>query len=99
MHAVWLSVILPCLVNLIGLGSYAAVSAVFNVAAAVLDLSYAIPIAVKLTFGKFERGQWHIRRLGVVNNIYSVFWTAFITVLFFMPTVRPVTALNVSSMS
>ena len=99
LYAVWLSVLLPIIINLIGLGSYQAVSAVFNVATAVLDLSYVVPIGCKLLFGRFERGPWHLGPLSVYTNIYSILWTLFITVLFFMPTVRPVTAMNVSEHS
>ncbi|EXJ83963.1 hypothetical protein A1O3_04630 [Capronia epimyces CBS 606.96] len=96
LYAVWLSVLLPIIISLIGLGSYQAVSAVFNVATAVLDLSYIVPISCKLAFGRFQRGPWHLGPLSVWVNVYSVFWTLFITVLFFMPTVRPVTAANMN---
>ncbi|KIW74141.1 hypothetical protein Z517_12551 [Fonsecaea pedrosoi CBS 271.37] len=96
LHAVWLSVLLPIVISLIGLGSYQAVSAVFNVATAVLDLSYAVPLGCKLAFGRFHRGPWHLGAFSVLINVYSIVWTFFITVLFFMPTVRPVTAVNMN---
>lgn len=96
--AVWLSVVLPIFINLIGLGSYQAVSAIFNVATAVLDLSYVGPISCKMAFSRFENGPWNLGIFGTPIHIYSVVWTLFITVLFFMLTFRPVPAANVSQL-
>lgn len=95
LYAVWISVICPILILLIGLGSFAAVAAVFNTATVALDCGYAIPIACKLIFGKFKRGPFHLGVFSSSINLYSVVWTMFITVLFFFPTVRPVTLINV----
>ncbi|RAL64633.1 hypothetical protein DID88_001666 [Monilinia fructigena] len=58
--AVWISVALCIAINLIGLGSYTAISGVFNVCAIALDWSYCIPIVCKLMFGQFEPGPWHL---------------------------------------
>lgn len=46
LYAVWISVVCCIAINLVGLGSYAAISGVFNVCAIALDWSYIIPILV-----------------------------------------------------
>ena len=44
LYAVWITVFFCIVINLIGLGSYAAISGVFNICAIALDWSYCIPI-------------------------------------------------------
>lgn len=46
LYAVWISIACCIAINLVGLGSYAAISGVFNVCAIALDWSYIIPILV-----------------------------------------------------
>jgi len=46
LYAVWISVVCCICINLVGLGSYAAISGVFNVCAIALDWSYILPILV-----------------------------------------------------
>lgn len=96
LFAVWVSVLAPILITQIGLGSYAAVSAIFNTSTAALDCGYAIPIATKLIFRRFKPGPFSLGMFSSVINLYSVIWTMYITVLFLFPTVRPVTLINVS---
>ncbi|KAL8714162.1 MAG: hypothetical protein Q9220_001891 [cf. Caloplaca sp. 1 TL-2023] len=91
-YAVWISVFCAIAINLIGLGSYAAISGVFNVTAIALDWSYCIPILCKMIFGKFEPGPWHMGKLGYWVNGYACLWTLFVTIIFILPTVRPVAA-------
>lgn len=83
--------------DLIGLGSYVTISAIFNTCAICLDISYSIPIACKLLFGKFERGPWHLGAFSFWINLCAVLWTLFVSIIFCLPTFRPVTALNVNS--
>jgi amino acid permease (GABA permease) len=94
--AVWISVFWCIAINLIGLGSYTAIAGVFNVCAIALDWSYCIPIFCKVVFGKFEPGPWHMGKWGLYVNIWACLWTLFVSIIFIMPTVRPVTADNVS---
>lgn len=94
--AVWISVFWCIAINLIGLGSYAAISGVFNVCAIALDWSYCIPIFCKIVFGKFEPGPWNMGKASVYVNAYACLWTLFVSIIFILPTIRPVTALNVS---
>ncbi|KFY23029.1 hypothetical protein V493_06148 [Pseudogymnoascus sp. VKM F-4281 (FW-2241)] len=90
--SVWISVILCILINLIGLGSYTAISGVFNVCAISLDISYCIPIACKVIFGKFKPGPWHMGRYSTAINTWACIWTAFVSVIFILPTEFPVAA-------
>lgn len=96
-YAVWISVFFCIAINLVGLGSYAAISGVFNICAIALDWSYIIPIACKLIFGKFEKGPWHLGVFSFWVNLWACLWTLFVSIIFILPTFMPVTALNVSS--
>ncbi|THV53655.1 hypothetical protein BGAL_0045g00140 [Botrytis galanthina] len=94
--AVWISVALCIAIDLVGLGSYTAISGVFNVCAIALDWSYCIPIACKLIFGKFEPGPWHMGKFSTAVNAWACIWTLFVSIIFILPTERPVTALNMN---
>lgn len=92
LNAVWISVFWCIAINLIGLGSYAAIAGVFNICAIALDWSYCIPIFCKIIFGKFEPGPWHMGKFGKFVNAWACLWTLFVSIIFLLPTVRPVTA-------
>lgn len=96
LYAVWLYVSLCILINLVGLGSPILIAAVFNICAIALNLSYCIPIVCKLAYGRFERGPWHLGKFSVAINVWAVAWNGFLSVLFLLPTLRPVTPENVS---
>jgi amino acid transporter len=96
LYAVWISVVLCIVINLIGLGSYAAISGVFNVCAIALDWSYCIPIFCKIVFGKFTPGPWNLGRASVFVNSWACIWTLFVSIIFMLPTIRPVTAINMN---
>lgn len=94
--AIWFSVFWCAAINLIALGSYETISAIFNVCAIAMDWSYCIPIACKLIYGKFEPGPWNMGKAGYFVNAYAILWTAFVSVIFLFPTVKPVTKLNMN---
>ncbi|TQS34912.1 hypothetical protein Golomagni_04685 [Golovinomyces magnicellulatus] len=96
LNAVWITVFFCILINLIGLGSTTAIAGVFDVCAISLDWSYCIPIFCKLLYGKFEPGPWHMGKFSWWINIWGLIWTFFVSVIFVLPTVRPVTALNMN---
>lgn len=96
LYAVWISTFWCIAINLIGLGSYAAISGVFNVCAIALDWSYIIPIFCKMVFGKFRPGPWHMGRFSLLVNSWACIWTLFVSIIFLLPVLMPVTALNVS---
>jgi amino acid transporter len=91
-YAVWIAIFWCVAINLVGLGSYAAILGVFNVCAIALDWSYIIPIMCKLLFNKFEPGPWHLGKFSKVVNIWACVWTAFVSIIFVCPTVMPVAA-------
>jgi amino acid transporter len=94
-YSVWLFVIVCVLINLVGLGSYTAIAAIFNLTAIALDWSYCIPILCKMLFGKFEPGPWHLGKASFWINAWAVTWTLFVSIIFVLPTILPVTAQNV----
>ncbi|KAL9630255.1 MAG: hypothetical protein Q9164_006511 [Protoblastenia rupestris] len=98
-YGVWLFVICCVLINLIALGSYAAIAAVFNLTAIALDWSYCIPIICKMAFGKFERGPFHLGWASWWINAWAVVWTTFVTVIYVQPITRPVTPENMNYVS
>jgi amino acid transporter len=98
--AVWVNVILAVGINLIGLGSYTAIAAIFNVCAIALDWSYCIPIICKLIYGAetggYIPGPWNLGKFSTPINCWSVIWTLFVSIIFLMPTTRPVTVKNMN---
>jgi len=96
LNAVWCYTLICILINLIGLGSYTAVSAIFNVCAIAMDWSYCIPILAKLIWGRMEPGPWHLGPASKVINVCAVGWTAFVSIIFMFPTFMPVTKDNMN---
>ncbi|KAK4167122.1 putative amino-acid permease [Cladorrhinum sp. PSN259] len=94
--AVWLYAALEITVNLLGLASDTAISAVFNVCTAALNISYLVPIICKMLYGRFERGPWHLGRYSFAVNLIAVCWNVFMAVIFFFPTRLPVTPENMN---
>jgi len=92
LYAVWISVFFCIAINLIGLGSYAAIAGVFNICAIALDWSYIIPILCKMFGNKFQPGPWHMGKFSFWVNAWACIWTLFVTIIFLLPTVRPVAA-------
>ena len=97
LYAVWIFVIVSTVINLLGLGSYAAISAIFNLTAIALDWSYCIPIICKMMYGQFEPGPWHLGKASFWINLWAVIWTLFVSIIYVLPTLRPVTKENVST--
>ncbi|RAK71155.1 amino acid transporter [Aspergillus fijiensis CBS 313.89] len=96
LNAVWISTFFCIAINLIALGSYTAISAVFTLCSIALDWSYCIPILCKLFFGKFKRGPWHMGKLSPFVNAWACLWTLFVSIIFVLPTARPVTSENMN---
>lgn len=91
-NAVWLAALgalvlgLPYLINLT---AYAAVT---SIAVIGLYIAYVIPTLLRLHKGDaFDRGPWHLGRWSRPIGIVAVAWVGFITVLFMLPQVSPVT--------
>lgn len=95
--AVWLVTVACICINLIALGSYLAIAAIFSMTAIAFDWSYCIPIICKMLFGRFEPGPFHLGKFSFIINFWAVAWTAFVSVVFIFPGYKPVTAENVST--
>ncbi len=46
----------------------------------------------KIVFGKFEPGPWNMGKASVFVNAWACIWTLFVSIIFILPTFRPVTA-------
>lgn len=92
LYAVWVSIFWIITINLIALGSYTAILGVFNVCAIAFDWSYCIPIACKLVFkNDFQPGPWNLGAAGKFVNAWACLWTLFVSIIFVLPSYRPVT--------
>jgi amino acid permease (GABA permease) len=77
---------LPYLINVT---AYAAVT---SIAVIGLYLAYVIPTLLRVRKGAaFQRGPWHLGRWSRAVGVVAVAWVGFITVLFMLPQVSPVT--------
>lgn len=95
--AVWISIFWCIAINLIALGSYTAILGVFNVTAIALDWSYIIPIVCKMLWRQnFVPGPWHLGKFSIAVNAWATIWTIFVSIIFILPTYRPVTADNMN---
>lgn len=83
--------------NCIAIGSTQTATAIFNVTAPALDLSYISVILahqiykkrVKFIEGPFTLGKW-----GTPLNLIAITWVLLISVILFFPPSKPVTAAN-----
>ncbi|KAF3033029.1 hypothetical protein E8E12_002218 [Didymella heteroderae] len=98
-NAVWLVVAFCSCLDLIGIGSTLTITAIFNITAPALDISYIAVIIAhrwyedRVTFhpGPYTMGRW-----SKPVNAVAVTWVIFISVVLFFPTVNPVTATNMN---
>lgn len=49
-----------------------------------------------MVFGQFEPGPWNMGKASIFVNAWAVLWTLFVSIIFLMPTVRPVKALTMN---
>ncbi|KAG9315608.1 APC amino acid permease [Chiua virens] len=103
LRAIWLTVFVAVLPALLFLASPAAANAIFAMAAVSLDLSYVLPILFRRLFHShpevnFKPGPFTLGNgwLGTFVNIWTILWILFISVIFSLPTLLPVTALNMN---
>jgi amino acid transporter len=96
-NAVWFVVFFSICLNCIAIGSTQTATAIFNITAPALDLSYVAVILahqvykhrVRFIEGPFTLGKW-----GTPVNAIAVIWVFFISVVLFFPPVTPVTPQN-----
>ena len=98
-NAVWLVVVFCSLLDLIGIGSSQTIVAIFNITAPALDLSYiAIIIAHRIYEHRlqFIEGPYTLGRWSKPVNAVAGAWVIFISVVLFVPPIKPVTAANMN---
>ncbi|KAF3070935.1 putative amino-acid permease C15C4.04c [Daldinia childiae] len=97
--ALVLTTLIEMLLGLINLGSSSAFLAFVSVGVISLAVSYGIPIAISLFHNRKEvnSAKWTLGKyLGLVVNLLAIAWILFEVVLFSMPTVLPVTEVNMN---
>jgi amino acid transporter len=90
--------VIQILLGLVYLCSSAAFNAFAGVAVMCLGASYAMPVAISLMNARRDvhDAPFNLGRFGTVINVVAVLWIMFVTVLFSMPAVIPVTRWSMS---
>jgi amino acid transporter len=90
--AVWLAVIVACVLALPSLYSATAYNAVTAINVIGITPAYAIPVLLRLRAGdRFRPGPWQLGRWSRPIGWIAVVWVAGVTVLFCLPQASPVT--------
>ena len=90
--AVWLSVVVACVLALPSLYSATAYGAVTAINVIGVTPAYAIPVFLRLRAGtRFQPGPWSLGRWSRPIGWIAVAWVALVTVLFCLPQSSPVT--------
>jgi len=91
-NAVWLAAGGAFVLGVPYLWNATAYAAVTSIAVIGLYIAYVLPTFLRLRRGaRFERGPWHLGRWSRPVGVVAVAWVCVISVLFMLPTVRPVT--------
>ncbi len=94
-NAIWLAAAFALVLGLPYLWNPTAYAAVTSIAVIGLYIAYVTPTFLRLRQGdSFQRGPWHLGRWSRPIGIIAVIWVIFITILFMLPTVSPITATN-----
>lgn len=91
-NSIWFCVVFSFILGLPYLWNATAYAAVTSIAVIGLYIAYIIPVFLRLRAGeRFQRGPWHLGRWSYVVGWIAVVWVAFITILFMLPQVSPIT--------
>lgn len=96
-NAVWFVVFFSICLNCIAIGSTETATAIFNITAPALDVSYISVILAHQLYKhrvRFIEGPFTLGRWGTPINIISITWVIFISVVLFFPPTQPVTPAN-----
>ncbi|KAF4594931.1 amino acid permease [Ophiocordyceps camponoti-floridani] len=99
LNALALSSAVVVLFGLIFMASSSAFNAIMSSSVVALDLSYAMPIAIRCLRGRSRlvQGQWKLSPvLGWTVDVVSLAYITLTTFLFLLPPVRPVTGTNMN---
>jgi len=101
-NSIWLAAVAAFILGVPYLWSPVAYAAVTSIAVIGLYVAYAIPVYLRLRAGEsFQRGPWHLGRWSYVIGWTTVVWVVFITILFTLPQVSPIsiTTFNYASIT
>jgi amino acid permease (GABA permease) len=91
-NAIWLAAGGALILGLPYLWNSTAYAAVTSIATIGLYVAYVTPTFLRLRLGRdFKRGPWHLGRWSKPVGIIACIWVLFITILFMLPTVSPIT--------
>jgi amino acid transporter len=91
-NSIWLATVGAFILGVPYLWSPVAYAAVTSIAVIGLYIAYAIPILLRLINDEnFVPGPWHLGRWSKPIGWIAVVWVAFISILFVLPQVYPVT--------
>jgi len=91
-NSIWLAAVGALILGLPYLWNATAYASVIATAVLGLYIAYIIPVILRLRAGdNFKRGPWHLGRWSRPVGIIATAWVAFITIMFVLPTVWPVT--------
>ncbi|KAH8112046.1 APC amino acid permease [Phellopilus nigrolimitatus] len=103
LNAIWATTLFSILPGLLDFASPVAADAIFSLTAMALDISYIIPIFLRRFYRNhpevhFKPGPFYMGpgALGWAANVACILWTLFVTVIFSLPTVLPVTKNNMN---
>lgn len=74
--------------------NFAAYVAITSIAVIGLYISYVLPILLRLLARDFHPGPWHLGSWSRPIGIIAILWVIFISILFMLPTVTPITPIN-----
>jgi amino acid permease (GABA permease) len=92
-NAIWLAAVGAFLLGLPYLWNATAYAAVTSIAVIGLYIAYVIPTLLRLLQGdRFQPGPWHLGRWSKPIGVVAIVWVVFITILFMLPQVSPVSS-------
>jgi amino acid transporter len=91
-NSIWFAAVGAFILGVPYYWNYTAYAAVTSIAVIGLYIAYVLPVLLRRVNGEnFHRGPWHLGRWSAPIGWIAVAWVAFITVLFMLPQVWPVT--------
>jgi len=91
-NSIWLAAVGAFILGLPYLFNATAYAAVTSIAVIGLYIAYIIPVLLRrLQGGRFREGPWTLGRYSAPIGVIAIAWVAFITVLFMLPQVSPIT--------
>jgi amino acid transporter len=94
-NAIVLGAVLAFLLAVPSYWNTTAYAAVTSIATIGLYIAYIIPVFLRWRMGAaFTRGKWHLGGWSPIINIVAILWVIFISILFMLPILKPITRDN-----